>query len=293
MNKKLLTLFVSFACLTLSPIQACSEDGHDGFMEKNDMWISVHEKAANNMTEEVFNTVLDRLETIYTPIIEAKKKKFVINRKWENGTVNASAQQSGRTWTINMFGGLARSPVVTADGFALVACHELGHHLGGAPKRKSFFSTSWASNEGQSDYWGSMKCFRKYMELDNNQEIVATMTIPESITNKCLDSFANAEDHAMCIRGSMAGISLASLLGGLQTVDSSVISVDTPDQSTVKKTNDRHPAAQCRLDTYYAGSLCIADHYTDTDDKDANKNVCSRKAGDITGIRPLCWYKNP
>lgn len=271
---------------------ACDIDGKSGFAPENDMYISSSVKSINGIDEAEFNAVMDEVEAIYRPIITANGDTMVINRKWDDGTVNASAQRSGKKVILNMYGGLARHNLITRDGFAIVMCHELGHHLGGAPKIGGFFN-KWASNEGQSDYWGSMKCFRKYMELDNNQEIVATMTIPESITNKCLDSFANAEDHAMCIRGSMAGISLASLLGGLQTVDSSVISVDTPDQSTVKKTNDRHPAAQCRLDTYYAGSLCIADHYTDTDDKDANKNVCSRKAGDITGIRPLCWYKNP
>jgi Zn-dependent protease with chaperone function len=53
-----------------------------------------------------------------------------------------------------MFGGLARDPLVTKDGFSAVICHEIGHHIAGAP-RKGF---SWASNEGQADYFATTKC---------------------------------------------------------------------------------------------------------------------------------------
>ena len=66
-----------------------------------------------------------------------------------------------------MFGGLARHKLVTPDGFALVACHEMGHHLGGAPRRGG-----WASNEGQSDYYATTKCARRIWAEDNNAAIM-------------------------------------------------------------------------------------------------------------------------
>lgn len=278
------------AAITMAPTFSCNMEGSQGIAAENNLWISVHNKS-NGMTEELFNTILDRVEDIYTPVLTTMGKKLVVNRDWEDGTVNAYAQQRGKTWSINMFGGLARHVETIPDALAMVACHELGHHLGGAPKKKSFWSSSWASNEGQSDYWGAMKCFRKYAELDNNQDLMASVTIPATVTKKCSAAFANAEDIAICQRGSMAGQSLARLLGSLSGTASSSITFDTPDTKKVSKTNDNHPAAQCRLDSYFAGAICPVDHYSDVDDKDATINVCSRKASDLEGLRPLCWYK--
>jgi len=43
----------------------------------------------------------------------------------------ASVDKQGQQF-IHMFGGLARHPLMTEDAFLLVACHEFGHHYGGA-----------------------------------------------------------------------------------------------------------------------------------------------------------------
>ena len=84
--------------------------------------------------------------------------------------MNAFAKQGASTWEVHMYGGLARHQAVTADGFALVVCHELGHHLGGAPQKVDWFGRlRWASNEGQADYWGTAKCFRKLLEERGRQ----------------------------------------------------------------------------------------------------------------------------
>ena len=131
MLKKALILL---SILTVPAAFACDMHGNTGFMPENDMQISVNDKMANDMTEEKFNSIIDKVEAIYKKVVKSKKAKLKVKRKWTNNTVNASAQQIWKTWIVNMYGGLARHPDVTADGFALVVCHELGHHLGGAPK---------------------------------------------------------------------------------------------------------------------------------------------------------------
>lgn len=117
--------------------QACDMHGTSGIVEQNDLWISTSDKAANNMTEARFNEIINNVEAIYSPIISTCGKQLEIERKWDDGTVNAYAQQVGNVWKVSMFGGLARHQVVTDDAFALVVCHELGHHLGSQPKKKS------------------------------------------------------------------------------------------------------------------------------------------------------------
>lgn len=265
---------------------ACTMDGQEGFMPENDMSIPVGSKNANSMTEERFNEIIDKVEAVYAPIIKKERRaRLKVNRKWTDDTVNASAQQFWKLWIVNMYGGLARHPAVSDDGFALVVCHELGHHLGGAPKNT--LPMGWASNEGQSDYFASLKCFRKVFGDDDNAAIISSMNIDAYAAAQCAAQWGNDSDKALCIRAAMAGKSLATLLGG----GTRSVNFKTPDTSVVDSTNNRHPKGQCRLDTYFQGSLCTVPHTTDVSKSDATVGTCNRSKNDQAGVRPLCWYK--
>lgn len=290
MGKGILTMAVLW--LALAPkLWACDMHGNSGIVEENDLWISEFDKNTNNeMTEELFNQILDEIEEIYSPIVSALGKRLQVQRDWPNGTVNAFAQQIGNTWRISMFGGLARHYTITPDAFALVACHELGHHLGGAPKNRSWFGgTSWASNEGQSDYYGTMKCFRRYVEDHDNERIVESMDVPEYATQKCRANFDHDFDVAVCERAAMAGMSLGNLFRSLRNMEEE-LRFDTPDPNVVSRTDNSHPAPQCRVDTYFQAAICGEDHYSDVSDRDPNQGVCARVHGHTDGLRPLCWY---
>jgi hypothetical protein len=279
-------------CLSIFTLNAwsCTADGSEGIVPDNNLFISVGDKSAAGITEEDFHSAIDMADAIYRPIIEEMGKELVINRNWTDGTVNAYAQQSGNTWFVSMFGGLARHETITKDGFMLVVCHELGHHLGGAPKKKTFWSSSWASNEGQADYWGNLKCMRKILEKEDNLAVIKNMEIPEVVQTQCAEQFEHEKEQAICIRTAMAGKSLGELFRALRG-QKDEIKFDTPDQSKVSKTDHNHPASQCRLDTYFAGALCNADHYQDVDDSDAEIGTCVRSEEMVLGVRPLCWYK--
>lgn len=270
----------------MNPTMACTQDGREGFLPDNNWVIPVGAKNTNDMTEERFNEIIDKVEAVYAPIISSERRaRLKVNRKWEDGTVNASAQQFWKLWIVNMYGGLARHPAVTDDAFALVVCHELGHHLGGAPKNS--FPMTWASNEGQSDYFASLKCFRKVFGGDDNVEIVKNMNVDDHATAMCESQWGNEEDVALCQRSAMAGKSLSTLLGG----GTRSINFKTPDTRVVDRTNDRHPEGQCRLDTYFQGALCTVPHTVDVSKSDATVGTCNRSGNDDVGIRPLCWYK--
>jgi hypothetical protein len=287
MKKRIITLS---AIVMLLSTQAFSCDilGKTGFAPENNMRISIFDKDTNGMTEERFNQIIDRVEKAYAPVIAAKGAKMEVKRNWTDETVNAFAQRLGSVWQVQMFGGLARHSEVTDDGFMLVMCHETGHHLGGAPKKLNIGST-WASNEGQADYFGSMKCMRRVLENDDNASIVAKMQVDPSVVKSCQLIYQSENELALCERIAMAGKSLALLLADLG--GSSKVSFDTPDKSVVKKTFDAHPQAQCRLDTYFQASLCDKSWGQDVDDKDATVGVCIKRDGHKVGVRPLCWYK--
>jgi len=286
MYKNAKKILGTLLCLSSLTAMACDVDGKTGYMPENDMYISVDQKGINSMTEATFNKVIDRAIEHYEPIIESKGKKLSVSRKWEDGTVNAYARQSGNTWMVAMFGGLARHELVSADGFALVLCHELGHHLAGAPKTTRFFMTTWASNEGQSDYWATAKCFRRIYQDDDNAAIVENMEIDAEVAKQCNDKWSSPADINLCKRMAQASKGLAQLLNGGKKV-----SFSTPDKKVVSKTNHKHPAGQCRLDTYFQGALCDKSLEDEVSNRDEKQGVCNRSEDYNVGIRPLCWFK--
>lgn len=278
-------LAISFS---LSQAFACDIHGKSGFMPENSLYISKEDKATNGMTKERFEAIVNRVYVSYASIVKAKGATLEMNNNWDDGTVNAFANQKDGVWHVNMFGGLARHPLVTDDGFLLVVCHETGHHLGGAPKYGGLGNT-WASNEGQADYFGSLKCMRRVLEKDDNQAIVAKMVVDAEAKNKCEMVYKSSDEVALCERIAMAGKSLAMLLGDLG--GNSKVAFNTPDKKAVRKTNDAHPAAQCRMDTYFSGSLCDKSFTEDVSDKSPINGTCIKRDGYTVGARPLCWYK--
>ncbi len=270
--------------------------GHElceGFLPDNDMSIPLGlSQTTGGLTEQDFNDVLDQIEALYQPEVAAHGGNLAIIRHWEDSTVNASAMRMGKSWQINMFGGLARHPAVTKDGFALVACHEMGHHLGGAPKVSGFMRTSskWASNEGASDYYATLKCLRRLFEKDDNEKIVADMDVDATVAQACEAEHGRRLDQLLCIRGAMAGMSVSGMFNDL-TKNRKSVSFTTPDTSQVRKTSNKHPAAQCRLDTYFAGAVCKVSTTEALSDQDYRPGSCADASIHARGLRPRCWFK--
>jgi hypothetical protein len=295
MFKSFKTAAVVVGMTLAGAVLACSINGTGGFLPENDLYIPANLKGLKTgITEAQFNAAIDSVEVLYAPIVTSLGGNLMIERKWSDGTVNAYAQQSGKSWKVAMFGGLARHKTITQDGMALVVCHELGHHIGGAPKKAgSIFggaANAWASNEGQADYFATLKCLRKTFLNDDNIAIVAAMTVPATLSDACKKSTKNdKEDTALCVRTSMAGKSVANLFSELSKLPEAKF--DSPDSKVVSKTDDAHPKAQCRLDTYFQGSLCEIGMNEDVSQKEEVKGTCHPTLGHKIGTRPLCWFK--
>ena len=252
----------------------------------------------SGISQEEFDDAIDEAEEYYGPLFqEAFGSRLRINRLWSNSTVNASASRSGSTWNVNMYGGLARRSEVTKDGFALVLCHEIGHHVGGYP----FYSGNWASSEGQSDYFATLSCARELWRDD----LVLNATFRESVNpyakTLCDEVWGTEDDQNLCYRNMMAGKSLADLLSAL---GNATVQFDDPDTSVVSRTSTSHPAGQCRLDTYMAGALCDDEwdarvipgqsgRNTVASEETSASYSCSHTEGYasyIEGLRPNCWF---
>ncbi len=269
---------------------------HCNFFPRNNMRFSVSFDG-NQMTETDFNSILDLVANVYTPIFNQYGfGLFQIERRWTDDTVNAFADignatdpKTGKTVParfIHMFGGLARHPLMTKEGFLLVACHEIGHHLGGYPR---YGDQTWASDEGESDYYSTSKCARfvlgKLPSTPGWQQVHFNEVDP-TVSAQCNQSWpGNLVQSTMCMRSSVAGLSLGRVLGSLE--GNANVNFNTPDKSVVTQTYDGHPKAQCRLDTYFQAALCQKSE-TERMGSGPGQGACEAPA---RGARPACWYK--
>jgi len=267
---------------------------------KNKLHLLDQINGPTNVTEEQFHKIIDNAVAYYQPIVKKHGAELKANKLWTNGTVNASAQQNGNTWIINMYGGLARRPEVTPDGFALVVCHEIGHHLGGY----SFYGDDdWAAAEGQADYFSTHACAKAIWSRSQGKNAKSRHYVDSFAKKACDTVYGNQAERDLCYRRTEGGQSLANLLAKLG--NSPLPKYETPDASRVSHTDVSHPQAQCRLDTYLMGTLCTKDFdgamipardpkggQTSIEaEKEAMKYSCMIADGYKVGYRPMCWFK--
>lgn len=243
----------------------------------------------SNVSKNDFNLLLDNLEKLYKKEARKMGKRLSISGKYNSNIVNAYALQVyPGTMTVRVLGGIVRHPLMTYDGLALVVCHEIGHHMGGAP-RKWERMNKWASDEGQSDYFAPLQCLRRLWKNDNNEAIINQRKEKISETHsKCIQSYSDAKEIALCERTLYAALDVTKLVAAARHEDESP-NLGTFDPKVVEKTNQEHPASQCRLDTMLAGTLCTKSPEV-FDGVNAENGVCSELSGDIIGTRPHCWY---
>ena len=289
MLKKIALPLAALVFVSIIAAAPAAPKHRESFLPPNNLQHRIGAKDSGGLTEAQYQAVMDRIETIYAPIVAAHGGHLVLNRMWSDDTVNSSAEQQGNDWIINAYGGLARDKAITQDGEALVVCHEMGHHLGGAPK---YGNMDWAANEGEADYFANTKCLHRMF----SDTVAASFTQPKAAFDDlalakaaCAKSYKGAKDQAICVRSAVAGQSVTALFTELSGDAPSHF--DTPDMSSVTVTNDDHPASQCRLDTYFQGSLCNKPYTTDMSNTDPAAGACVLSQGYTSGMRPFCWYK--
>jgi hypothetical protein len=270
---------------------------------------------AGQMPEHTFRRIVQVVGEVYAPLFrQAGHPPLYISPRWEDDEVNAFALdcskpdmigkpgypvECGRMRTslnvytpfslVVMFGGLARHPLMTSEGFILVACHEIGHHLGGFPR---YQGDSWASTEGQADYFSTAKCARKVLAaMGDNQTWLKTATVEFGVRQACNASFSGSpEEAAICMRSAMGGLALAHVLGSLSSNDIGKIDFANRDRNIVTVSEEGHPAAQCRLDTYFAGAVCRISADQPFGLNDSRTGACHPSRMENFGARPACWF---
>lgn len=201
----------------------------------SEMIILNNNKWDNGYPATRYHEVLNHVMNVYSPIISERGGRLFIKKVWADNAVNMWADRYENRYILEVPGGFARYYLITEEGFLATVCHELGHLLGGLP------ASGDISFEGQSDYYATETCMnlvmpglRPYKEVVPDTEVAA---------------ICKEDEH--CARVLMGAKSVTAMYAELERKPAPQLS--TPSKVVVKKTNTKHPPAQCRLDTMYAG----------------------------------------
>lgn len=275
------------------------------FVPENEIRVQGLSIGPANMSEADFRATIAKIQQAYEGIVRTHGASLSITGDWNSETLNAGATQMGRTWKVQITGALARRPELSPDGFTLILCHELGHHLAGFAFARSGnpMMGVWAAVEGQSDYFATQACARKLWAADlaRNAEFRATVT--EYVRERCDQAWSNENDQNLCYRTSAGVESMTNTMAAL--MQKPAPRFDTPDTSAVANTLESHPPIQCRMDTSLQGAICPL-FFEETiipgkrsnggpfgleAEREAATQACTRMSGQVFGLRPNCWFK--
>lgn len=240
--------------------------------------------AAGEVTEDDFDAVLQAADEIYSPILSNLGLNLTVNGDWSSKTVNAYCNREGNDVEVSFFGGLAKHPKMTVEGFALVVCHELGHAIGGIPV---YSGNSWAAVEGQSDYFATAACARKMFDPSSplrywGRDLMKRKKQPTPDQDNSSANCGSGQKGDICKLSLSGGLSLGGVLADLN--GESTPRYETPSKVVVSKTMEKHPPAQCRADSYKAGALC-----NKTWNYDIIPSTKSQENA-VSCSKPRCWY---
>jgi hypothetical protein len=217
----------------------------------------------STISHSEFNLAINEMRDLYENQIRGDGKTFVVKDNWRVSEEQASIKNYRGKVTLTISGGLAKKPTMTIDAFRLILCHEMGHYFGGLPKKGPY---DWATNEGQSDYYSTAKCFKRL--VPNKEERLPRVKAAALVVTR----------H------------LAESIG----LNPEEITLEKKSTKQVQQTSPLHPDPQCRLDTLIAGELCDVDPYSEFSKTDVDSGACLHRSIDENeraGARPRCWYR--
>lgn len=247
-------------------------------LAKNDFPLNSKSKSKNT-----YLSILELAASKVKPLYDSQGLKLSVGSIWNFDTANAYAfPPSNQVATILFLGGLYRDKNIDNDGFVLLFCHEVGHHLAGGPLNGLGLSV-----EGQADYFATHTCLPLMFSDQDNAAWIQRNKVSMRVMQLCNRVWgAETERSYVCQRTLSASEGVSLLFNSNQDNKPNLWSKD---HSYVETTNTSHPAAQCRLDTFVAGATC------NTEDNPGRYKgeICSlHQAIERKAVRPSCWFAN-
>jgi hypothetical protein len=232
------------------------------------------------------DVVFQKLDDIFHDEITAQGGLLNIKETDDMSFGAFAYREIPNVFVVDMYKGVRYHRLITLDVYAFIACHEIGHHLGGPPLKRT---STWGSVEGQADYYATLKCMRRYYANSSVNVSVNGTDVPLHIVDQCYRSFPTVAEAHACIHTLRTASELALILNELSGGPGPLPSLFSHDSSVVGTTNEWHPRAQCRLDTYANGALCEVPWQEPINRSSGDGGLCGNLRHREFG-RPLCWY---
>ena len=247
----------SFIPISILISCGCGEIEKQSFFPENNLRIPVDTELPSNIDQQQFEDTIDAAVLAMDSVIKGHNESLEVNRYWEDETVNASMTRYGSTVLVNMYGGLARHPLVKMESFALVISHELSHAYCWVYNDNPVYLDQYRKicSEGNADYDGAGSIVPLVLDELVKKGYQIDLSSTEFIDKKCSEfSKAEPKAYSLCVMGLNAGQQLADLLAELSEEEKP--NYETPDQTVVTRTARSYPSTvQCRLDNYFTGTL--------------------------------------
>lgn len=229
--------------------------------------IEVDDQTNSEVSMSDFYRITSELFALYyTKNIDQRELRLFVD--WKTPYFSAWATQLDEIkYQINFWGGFARIPGMLIESFEFVACHEIGHILGGHP-RHTTTSLEWATSEGQSDHFAVTECLPKYYKHYKRTQFDSFKSLPYEL-DICLNAHESKEDQNICLKILRAGRGFADVLNFLYPKDE-LASFEYQQEPTEKTLFNSYPTPQCRIDIFKNGAECFSGN-------------CKRND---------CWYKS-
>ncbi len=268
MVRKFMKTFLPFFLIISLSYSALSCPLYKDSMKRNSWEILVGDQTTSEITEESFHEIISTIYAIYLEEFKKHDRVTDLFTDWQTPYFSAWATFKEGRFGINFWGGMARLDGTTYESFAFIACHEVGHIIGGKPYSSS--ADNWASAEGQADAFSASICLKKFFKMMPEKR--AQYPIDKSLKKACNKRYDSYANQRLCQRILYAGEGFKMALEFMYT-EVQNLSYLTPDKTIVDTTvTASYPSAQCRLDTIKASAFNLND------------------SNDLTMSRPACWY---
>lgn len=110
-----------------------------------------------------FYTIPSVIISLFHKELASTGHPLLLDAKWESPFFGAGISFYNEEFRMMILGGTTRIKGMTLDAYAAIACHELGHIIGGAP-HQTITGAEWSSSEGQADFFAASVCLPRYFK---------------------------------------------------------------------------------------------------------------------------------
>ncbi len=278
--------FILLFVVLMNSAFACPVEPHEFMFSQMKGFSSGESVSVSGITKEAFEETLTRVKDHYMKDFEAHGLEVDFTMDWANGWYNAQTGWAGAKKVRFFFSGeLARGKYMTTDALTYVACHEMGHHFGGFPKK------NWSTAEGGADYFAALKCMRAIFKNDVLNAKAIDLDLPAAVKAKCQEVYSDSDDYLLCLRTAKAGEDMAKAFEYRATKVEQTATMFFRNVPETAETIVGYPTRECRAETAYQGAICNKGPEFPISFVNETEGYCHEKNGDTFGMRPKCWFK--